>query len=198
MYDESNTFIFGPLRTPTHEELSAIANVRRRDPKSVNVLLISEPRARQEEIRKYLEILLGDERINVMAKIRPGEDQMYVSGVSSNLINRLHLIRGGSVYEAFSQADVVLGTYSTALYEAVLALCPVVVLNTTFTYGHEIVYDGLAEFAESPANIIETVLRTVELPNEELLRRRNVAWGEEILDGASTLFDVAEIELWGK
>ncbi len=108
----------------------------------------------------------------------------------------LSVVHGGSVYEAFTQSDVIVGTYSTALYEAILALHPVVVLNTSFAYGHEIVRDGLADFAESPGRLADTLLQTTLHPRAELLRRRKIVWGVQISDGASALFDMAEERRW--
>ena len=94
------------------------------------------------------------------------------------------------------QCDVVMGTYSTVLYEAVLALLPAIVLNTSFTYGHDIACDGLAGFAESPEGVSSSVLKACALPEEELIRRRDAIWGERLVDGACALFDAAETRLW--
>ena len=198
LYDESNTFVCGPLRPPAEQELQAVLSARRRNASPVRVLLISESRARHEEVARYIEELAADGRFRVMLKLRPGEEHTFLDRVVDSAPGAMQMIRGGTVYEAFSQADVVLGTYSTTLYEAVLALVPVVVVNTSFTYGHDIARDGLAEFAESPESVCDVVLRAAKLSQEELIWRRNAIWGEGLTDGATTLFDVAQDRLWEK
>lgn len=196
LFSEANTFVCGPLRPPSQEDLQAILDFQPRRIPPIRVLFISEPRAPQEEVLRYLSQILTDQRFQVMMKLRDGEQRPDSSKPGGAMGKQLNVVHGGSVYEAFAQSDVIVGTYSTALYEAILALHPVVVLNTSFIYGHEIVRDGLAEFAESPDQLADTLLQAASHSRVELLRRREIVWGEEISDGASALFDMAEEKLW--
>jgi hypothetical protein len=195
LYDETNTFVCGPLRPPTANELQAVWSARRCNPIPVRVLLVSEPRARQEQVLRYVEKLLRDERFQVLLKVRPGEEIPHFNPSVNATSGSLQIIQGRTVYESFTQADVVVGTYATVLFEAVLALRPAVVFNTSFTYEHDLAHDGLVEFAESPDRVCDVVLRASALSEEELIRRRNVMWGEQIMDGTAILFDVAKTRL---
>jgi len=198
LYDESNTLVSGGLHLPADEALQAALSTWRYSPSQIRVLLVSEHLARQDDVLRYIEQLLDDERFQLMLKLRPGEEWPHLNKSADAQIGSLRIIHGGTVYEALSQSDVVLGTYSSVLYEAALALRPAVVLNTSFDFGHDIVRDGLAEFAKSPECVRDVVLRASALPREELIRRRNAIWGDRIIDGTSTLFDVAESRLWGE
>jgi len=193
LYAEEGTFVCGPLRPPSPEQFVSLSETSRRDVPPLRVLLITEPRAPLAEIRRYLAELVGDSRFRVALKIRPGDRIAYVDESVGALPET---IDGGSVHDAVLNSDVVLGTYSTALYEAALALRPVVVLNTSFTYGHDLVYDGLAELAESPETVCNTVLKAARLPQLELAARRTCVWGEDFGDGACKLLDRAEAQLW--
>ncbi len=69
-------------------------------------------------------------------------------------------------------------------------------MNTSFTYGHDLVEDGLCEFAESPVGVLDAVRRASRLTMEERQQRRKRIWGDTTRDGAAVLFDVAEAQLW--
>ncbi len=199
LYDHENSFVSGPIRP-------AGGTVAERPPRSpgssaaggppLTILLISEPRARQREVAIYVERLLASGGCRVLVKVRPGEEVPHFRLAEDEGEAPLEVLRSDTVYEAFERCDVVVGTYSSVLYEAVLALVPAVVLKTTFGYGHEIAEDGLVELAVSPEVVVRTVERAAALGRGERLRRRRALWGEAPTDGARRLFDVAEARLW--
>lgn len=195
LYTEDNTFVYGPLRLPSRAEIDA---ARSAPPTghAVRVLLVYEPRAVQEDVLRYVQPLMRDGRFSIALRFRPGEDVPWLAHTLVTSGRNVRIIRGGSLYAALADVDVVVGTYSTVLYEAALVLRPAVVLNTTFTYGHEMAMDGLAEFAETPGDVAHRVLSAHAQPEAERIRRRNVIWGEKIVDGPSVLLDTAEERLW--
>ena len=84
---------------------------------------------------------------------------------------------------------MVLGTYSSVLYEAILAHRPVVVVKTSSPFGFTLGEEGLAELADAPEAIESATARAAGLPLEELERRRRVVWGDTTLDGARAIVD---------
>lgn len=192
LYDESNTFVTGPLRPPAKDQIEMVLSASKNNHEKIRVLLVSEPRAPQKEVFEYIAELLADDRFEVMIKVRPGEMNPHLSDTVGGETKSLKVIRTGTVYDSFVNCDVLLGTYSTVLYEAAYVLKPAVILKTSFSYGHDLAYDGLADFAESPEHICEIVVRSSLLSERELVRRRERIWESEMKDGAATLFDYAE------
>lgn len=197
LYDESNTFVCGPLRQPTRAELSALARRPRGEQGSIRVLVVSEPRTPPDEVAPYLRALLTDVRIRVAVKTRPGEARPYACrGLGEAEMAQINLVPGGTVFEAFADADVVIAAYSSVLYEAAMALLPIVHLSTSFSYGKDIATDGLAVSAESPRQICAAVRDAAGESDSTLKARRERIWGSFVPAGASALLDEAEERLW--
>ena len=196
LYEPEDTFVFGSLRPPAADELEeALAKHIATENGRIRVLLISEPLANPVEVKPFVARLVSDERFSVALKLRPGEDRLQIKAFWGNIENKIQKVESPSVYRAFAKADVVIGMYSSVFYEAVLALKPVVVLDSTSPFAADLPQYGLAEFAESPECVCDVVLRASALPGEERMRRRNVVWGEQLTDSASRLFDVVETRL---
>ena len=190
LYGADQVVVCGPLRAPraTHPEPARRSGRPR-------VLLVSEPLARKGEVRNYLEMLIRSERFELCVKLRPGEDPAGLRAYGLDPAS-VHLLQTSTVYEAFSQVDLALGTYSTVLYEAALTLIPTVWLRTAIAYGRELAEEGLAEAAEDPQHIVAAVDRAFRLPREELLRRRDRIWSNAAKDGARRLIEIGEARLW--
>jgi hypothetical protein len=180
LYKPEQVFVAGPVRPPDASPAGPARAGR------IRVLVVSEPLARRREVAPYLQKLLEDPRFELLLKIRPGESGKSLEEYSLPA-DRVRLLQTGTVYEAFAQADAALGTYSTVLYEAVLAGLPIVWMKTTRAYGRELAGEQLAEVAEEPEDCPEAVLRAVALSEAERARRRESLWGREIRDGAAAL-----------
>jgi hypothetical protein len=187
LYRSDEVFSAGPVRGPDQE-------IPHRTPGSsgrIRVLVVSEPLARKQEVIPYLRALLADPSIELCLKLRPGEGDRSLAeyGLPAD---RVRLLRTRTVFEALADIDVTVGTYSTVLYEAALALVPAVWLRTSRAYGRELAEEGLAEPANEPADLLEVVRRAAALPLEERERRRDRIWGEARIDGARRLVDELE------
>jgi hypothetical protein len=187
LYKPEQVFIAGPVRPPVG---AASAPARPAGDSStggkIRVLAVSEPLARKREVAVFLKTLLEDPRFELCLKLRPGESEKSLEGYSLPA-TRVRLLQSGTVYEAFAQADVAVGTYSTVLYEAALTGLPIVWIKTTRSYGRELVEEQLAEAAERPEDFPEVVLRAFGLSEAERGRRRERIWGKEIRNGAAIL-----------
>jgi hypothetical protein len=196
LYGPENTFVCGPLRAPPVVNFENVRE-RRGDDETIRVLLVSEPRTNFADVAPYVEALHEDRDIEIIVKTRPGETSPPIAKLLGR--DRVHWIPGSvPLHEAILQCDVVLGTYSTVLYEAALLLRPAVVLDTPFRYGHDLVRDGLGDFACTPQEVVMVTRRAHATDAAERDRRRNTIWGDALRDGARTLFDVAEQRLWIK
>jgi hypothetical protein len=196
-YTEADTFTCGPLRLPSQAETDGLRTSPRKTAPPLRILIASEPRAPQEEVAAYILALLADTRFRVFVKSRPGEERPYACrGLSTEAQSQIALIPGGTVFEAFQQADVVVASYSSVLYEAALALRPILYIGTSFSYGDDIAQDQLVEVAETPDEAGAAVIRAAATPEDILIRRRDTIWGRNIKDGACALFDEAETRLW--
>jgi hypothetical protein len=82
---------------------------------------------------------------------------------------------------------VAVGTYSTVLYEALLAGVPIVWMKTARAYGRELAEEGLAEAAERPEDLPGAIRKAVALTDSERRRRRERIWGADIRNGAAAL-----------
>ena len=190
LYEADQVVVCGPLRAPRaerHEPARSLGRPR--------VLLVSEPLARKAEVRTYLEMLVGCGRFELCVKLRPGEDPAGLRAYGIDPAS-VHVLQTPTVYEAFSQVDLALGTYSTVLYEAALSLIPTVWLRTAIAYGRELAEESLAEAAEDPQQVVAAVDRALRLPHEELIRRRDRIWSNAAEDGARRLIEMGEARLW--
>jgi len=190
LYEAGQVVVCGPLRAPQAEWPEPARSLRR-----PRVLLVSEPLARKGEVLAYLEAIIRSGRFELWVKLRPGEDPagLRAYGIDPAKVN---VLQTPTVYEAFSQVDLALGTYSTVLYEAALSLIPTVWLRTAIAYGRELAEEHLAEAAEDPQNVVAAVDRALRLPREELIRRRDRIWSNAAEDGARRLMEMGEARLW--
>jgi hypothetical protein len=185
--------ISGPLRSPQTEPAAPREQTGRGG--RPRILLVSEPLARKREVQQYVEAIVSCGRFELCVKLRPEEDPdgLRAYGLDPQ---SLRILQTPTVYEAFAQVDLVLGTYSTVLYEAGLSLIPTVWLRTAIAYGRELAEEGLAQAAEEPASVVAAIERALRLAPEELQRRRDRIWLNAAGDGASRLMDFAEARLW--
>jgi UDP-N-acetylglucosamine 2-epimerase len=141
------------------------------------VLLISEPRANQSEICEDVKAIAKCSDLRLAIKVRPGEKKPYIHAYLQENDLLYEIVSTGTVYEAISDCDVVLGSYGTILYEAILFQKPTVLLNTHFQYGNELAEEGLTAFSDSPQSIVEIIRKAYSTGDKELSRRRDIVWG---------------------
>jgi hypothetical protein len=139
-------------------------------------------------VAPYLQTLLRDPQFELYLKLRPGESERSLEEYSLTA-DRVRLLRTGTVYEALAQVDVAVGTYSTVLYEAVLARTPIVWMKTSRAYGRELAEDRLAEAARRPEELPGAIRKAVASRAAELDQRRELVWGKDIRDGSKSLVE---------
>jgi hypothetical protein len=192
LFGPDRVFVSGPVRPPEEESLDRTGEreTRKADEssKKIRVLVVSEPLARKHEVAPYLQTLLRDPQFELYLKLRPGESERSLEEYSLTA-DRVRLLRTGTVYEALAQVDVAVGTYSTVLYEAVLARTPIVWMKTSRAYGRELAEDRLAEAARRPEELPGAIRKAVASRAAELDQRRELVWGKDIRDGSKSLVE---------
>ena len=167
IYSESNTHVSGALRS-----LPAQSSVNRAR-ETVRVLAIEESELPSREFTPYQDALNVDPRIKL--SIRQRSDNEYQS-----------------LSDALSDADVVIGAYSSVLYEAIAALRPVIVIPSKhhLSAAH-LAAENLADLFLSPSSATDTVLRAALIHRTVLEQRRRIVWGDTQLDGLAYVVKVS-------
>jgi hypothetical protein len=192
LYRADQVVVSGPIRPPA--KLSPLvgddcANTIQTPPRStVRILVVSEPLARKGEVAPYLKYLLDNTDFELWFKFRPGESTSSLSEYSLPA-DQVHLLQTATVYDAFAQVDAVIGTYSSVLYEAVLANRPIVWMRTSRAYGRELYEEGFAEAANTPEDLPAAIQRALLQDETARTRLRARMWGENVSDGARRIID---------
>jgi hypothetical protein len=191
LYGPDRVFVSGPVRPP--EEASLRTGVRETQKadgslQKIRVLVVSEPLARKNEVAAYLQTLLRDPQFELCLKLRPGESERSLEEYSLPA-DRVRLLRTGTVYEALAQVDVAVGTYSTVLYEAILARVPIVWMKTSRAYGRELADERLAEAARRPEELPDAIRKAAASRDAELNQLRDLVWGKDIREGSKSLVE---------
>ena len=195
LFGPADTFVCGNLRPPavSSPPLRAGTGSERR----IRVLLVSEPKANPDELLPVVARLVADDRFDVRLKIRPGEDIEAARGLFGKLFEGMRVVDTPSVHEAFADCDVVMGLYSSVLYEALQAPRPVVVVRSRSPYAGGLGAEGLATLVDDLESACDRVARAATLPFDELARRREVVWGSAPGAGVSGIFAAVDRELAG-
>lgn len=136
----------------------------------LRVTVVHEPAAPSGEVRAFMQRLLAMNDVAVTYKIRadqPEAAQLRHAGLADIAqSDRFH------VTASLTAADVVLGSYSTLLYEMVQAGVPVGVVKMSSLQAEDLVGDGLAAFVDPRADDLRQELaRAAQVPQDELERR---------------------------
>lgn len=134
------------------------------------VTLVHEPAAVPGDISQLLDALMALDSVSLSYKIRadqPAAGQLGSLGLEG------YPAKGITVTEDISETtQLVLGSYSTLLYETVAQGLPVGVVKMTSTQAEDLVEDGLAAFIDPRAGDLRTQLKNAaQVLPEELARR---------------------------
>jgi len=171
---------FTPLQLVVSGEKSLCVPVDKIQDDKISVLLPYEKNAPKAEVLRYLETLLEYPDIDLYFKLRVDEDkqsQIEEYGLVPHLA-KIILVR--DIHEVLPRIDVVIGTYSTFLYDMVALEKPVLVLETSIDYGNGMIENNLADkLSKSTDNIYKTIKDTAEISHVELKKRREKLVGEQ-------------------
>lgn len=190
VYNDTNTFVSGPMRplidSASNEHLAGAMG----DQSKIKVLLISEPLTEPHEITPYVEKIIEEPSLKLSVKCRPDRTDNIIRQIKQH--SDVDLLTG-SLEEAYSRSDVVIGSRSTAVIEGMVAMKPIVLLNTR-KWGDffECEEGKFGVFVKGPDQVVSGIRTAAGTPPEELKRRRQHIWGDMGMNGAVTTVDTIE------
>lgn len=162
---------------------------------SIKVLFISEQLAVPQEIMPYLEELLKNPLLQLIFKFRPYRDgfEEWLLKNQPDLLNAKNIkILRGRMPEAISECDVVVGSHSTAVLEALLQIKTPLFFQTS-KWGD---YYSLKEydadhtfFAEDPVELVTKIKKARSIPVETLKDLRQRYFGDPYQNGGKWVVD---------
>lgn len=194
IYGPEELVVSGPIR-PLQGKLP----IRTEPSGPLKVLFIAEQLAVPEEVLPYLEQLMAAEGFDLYFKFRPYHDgfEEWLKKNRPDLLARMPVekVMRGTMTEAIARTDVVVGSHSTAVLEAVLHDRPFVFFDTR-KWGD---YFDLASynatysvFARDPEEFIHFVRRSRQVPGAALAEMRGMFFGDPYQDGSA--WAVEEVE----
>lgn len=165
----------------------------------LKILFISEQSAAPEEIMPYLSKLLADSRLELYFKFRSYRDgfEEWLKVHHPEILERVGTDRilYGTMQEAIAHCHVTVGSYSTAVLEALLQEKPPVFFNTRKwgdCYGLAPLNTTYGIFATSPEQLVEYVVRSTDAPRETLKELQQMFFGDPHKNGSAWLVDQLE------
>src|SRR5690606_17667487 len=127
----------------------------------------------RHEVEPYVRALC-DAALEVRLKPHPAAAQAPVPHAAGRS-GREPTVVAGPLEELIAEADVVVASFSSAIFDAILHARPVVLFATSrYRDPHGLAAAGAAGLAASPAEIVERVVAAAALPAQELERRRGL------------------------
>lgn len=165
----------------------------------LRVLFVSEQVAVPEEVLPYLLALLDTKELSVYVTFRPYRDgfETWLRDNRPEILGRLssdHILRSG-IADAISKCDIVVGSYSTSVIEALLQLKPFILFNTNKWgdyYDMKNIESPDTFFAETPEELIDCILKSREIPIEMLEKLQKRFFGDPHVNGSKWVVDQAE------
>ncbi|HJU08123.1 MAG TPA: hypothetical protein VJ727_06535, partial [Rhodanobacteraceae bacterium] len=160
----------------------------------VSVLFLGEqysPIEQRTEVHPYVSSLCESNAIELLFKPHPLQGELPFPMEPTAEHSRIRVI-DEPLEAALNQADVVVASFTSAIFEAILHRKPVILFSTTSRDDpHGLAKSGLATKVRSPASVEGAVLCAARTDSDELARRKNRVWGNDVRDGG----EVAVLEM---
>ncbi|MFH1780852.1 MAG: hypothetical protein ABH841_02520 [Candidatus Nealsonbacteria bacterium] len=193
-YKQEQLYISGPMR-PLEKEPAIVTSADFKAG-SLKVLFISEQLAAPEEIMPYLAAALNCKEFVLSLKVRPQADgfEEWLKKNNPGILGKLTISRD-DIHKAIAQSDVVVGSHSTAVLEALCQLKPFVFFWTN-KWGD---YYGIKDFdsqgyffAASPADFTDKIKKSGQMPKEDLKKLQERFFGDPYQNGSKWVVDQVE------
>lgn len=162
-----------------------------KDGKNIGILIPFEIDANKVELREYIGALLDMEDTLIYFKLRTDQDksrQLELSGLADLEHPRLRIV--SDIKDILKKIDVVLGTYSTFLYDMVKYEIPIGLMRTSNDFGEGLVRNGLADTINSPSTVKKDLQSILQTSPSTLLGRKKKLYGESPVLMEETLHKV--------
>lgn len=201
---EEQLFVSGPMRPLVETRFQPRLNVVETEfqPQKHRVLFISEQLADPAEVMPYLLKLMESEDIKLCLKFRPYRDgfEEWLKKNNPGLLERADIFRGG-MQEAIAKTDVVAGSHSTAVLEALMQQKTAVSFWTDkwgdyFEMGNADTRDFF--FAENPEELVSRIRNSFNAPKEKLKHLQERFFGNPYQNGSKWAVGQIKNYLWRK
>ncbi len=170
-FTEDQIIIGGVPKFPTIQ--------KKKDDNIISILIPYEKNAPKQEVTQYITDLLKFSDVRILFKLRVDQEkqeQLKEYGILQP-DDRITLVR--DVDSVLMSVDVVLGTYSTILYDMVALEKPVAILETSIDYGNGMIENGLAEIICNNENLYEKLRMICNTEHSTLVERREKLLGKQ-------------------
>lgn len=182
--------VSGPMRPVTERAVPPSASTKER---KTRVLFISEQVANPHEVMPFLRAVVAESGMECVIKFRPYRDG-FEEWLKQNEPELLGRVRGvtSSPAEAAAANDVVVGSYSTAVLEALLVLRPPVFFYTR-KWGDYYELKGhdakSSLFAETPDELVMKIREAIHISAPSLTELRERFFGDSSQNGSRWVVD---------
>lgn len=197
-YKPEQLFVSGPMRPLVRKE-GGSDDIPKQNKGKLRVLYISEEVAAPQEVLPYILTLLEAQDFELYFKFRPYRDEFEVwlrknqPELYNKILKTANIFRS-TMEEAVDQCDVTVGSYSTAVLEALLQLKPFVYCWTQ-KWGdcYDIKSLGFNNlFANNPQELLECIRKSQDIPREDLKKLQEQFFGNPYQNGSAWVVDQIE------
>lgn len=193
-YRPEQLYVSGPMRPIEHTKISSAKTTH----ESIRVLFVAEQVVDPQEAMPYLRKLIDCQDIELTIKFRPYHDgfEQWLTEHEPHILKLKHvrIVKGG-MQEAIQKADVVVGSRSTGVLEALLQLKTPVFFHTQKWgdyYGITESAEGDRFFAKDPADLLQKTRSVHAVGQELLVKLREQYFGDPYKNGSAWIVDNAE------
>jgi len=198
-YKPEQLYVSGHMRPLEKSAVFSKQNTRALSGGRIKVLFVSEQMSDPKEVLPYLEALVGDNDICLFVKFRFYGDgfEKWLKNDRPDILEKIDKSRilRGSMHEAISKCDVVVGSHSTGVLEASLQL-KLPIFFITKKWGD---YFELSSFnknysfiADNPHNLLNMIKKSDNIPLDVLKDLRCRFFGDPYRNGSKWVVEEVE------
>jgi len=194
-YKPEQLYISGPMRPLEHADIPALSAAGH----SLKVLFLSEQLAAPTEILPYLEVLMEAKDISLHFKFRPYRDgfEEWLKANRPDILERMDIakVMRGTIGEAIARCDVIVGSHTGGVLEALLYLRPMVFFHTkkwgdyfeleSFNLGHSFI-------AKNPQELLVLIRKSRSIPRKILEELQRRFFGDPYMNGSKWVVEQVE------
>lgn len=196
-YRPEQLYVSGPMRPLVRKDNNENQNQSTGD--LIKVLFVSEQLAVPEEVLPYLKALLNEDGVSVYLTFRSYRDgfENWLKSNHPEILDNLgsdKILRSG-INDAISKCDLVVGTHSTAVLEALFSLKPIVFFSTSKwgDYFDLKDYDPKYKFfAKNTKELMDCVRNSEKIPADILKKLQERFFGDPYQNGSKWMVEEAE------
>ena len=196
-YKLEQLFVSGPMRPLEDRGILTQTPALRED--RVKVLFVPGQLAEPEETIRYLCSLLETKDLAIYITFRPYHDsfERWMKESKPEILEKIggERILRGSIHDAIAWCDIVVGSNSTGVLEALLQLKPLVFFYTNKWRDYfelESLESVHPFFVRTPRELVEVIRRSRNVPVEILKELQNRFFGDPHLNGSKWVVEQAE------